>query len=105
MTRTHHGQHDPGCFGCKILSVGFAPSAMPTRHPEAARIVAKDARWDRDIAAYCRMRHTGVTPSRIDGSAEIESRATTRHEVRSGRIIPDHKLARRIDAVQKDLGR
>lgn len=104
MTRTHHGQH-ADCFGCKLVSVGFLPSAMPTRHPEAARIVAKDARWDRDMAAYSRLRHSGVTPARIDGSAEIETRATTRHEVRSGQVIPDAKLAKRIDAVQRDLGR
>lgn len=29
--RRHQGQHGPGCFGCKVLSVQVSPSAMPSR--------------------------------------------------------------------------
>lgn len=104
MVRTHFGQHDPGCFGCKLATVSFAPSAMPTRHPEATAIVEKDKRWDKDIPAYQRLRRSGVTPPRIDGSADLEARATTRAEVKLGH--PTHPvLAKRLDQTLRDLGR
>ena len=32
--RDENGVCDPGCFGCKLESVKFAPSAMGTRNPE-----------------------------------------------------------------------
>lgn len=104
MTRSHWGQHDPTCYGCKLATVSFAPSSMPNRHPEAARIVAKDAAWDRDIPAYCRLRRSGVTPPRIDGSADLEARANTRAEVKIGHAM-DSGLARRATQTLRDIGR
>lgn len=103
MTRSHYGQH-PTCFGCKLSSISFAPSAMPTRHPEAARVVAKDAAWDKDIPAYIRLRKSGVTPPRIDGSADLETRAATKAEVKMGQAL-DPKIAPRVTRTLKDLGR
>lgn len=70
-------------------SVSIAPSAMPTRKggAEAARVNATETRWDRDMAAYQRLRREGYQPRGIDGCAAIESRAQTPAQV-EGRPEP-----------------
>lgn len=87
------------CFKCRegrgcIRSVGFAPTSMPTRNPEAVRLVATDKAWDKDMGAYRRLRDNGIQPKRIDDCAELETRATDQFEVEMAKIVPKaHKRA------------
>lgn len=82
------------CWLCKegrgcIRAVNFAPSAMPTRHPEVQPILDKDKTWDADMGAYQRLRWNGVQPRRIDDCAQLETRATDQFEIEMGKIVPD----------------
>ena len=49
-----------------------------------AAINAKQARWDRDMPAYQRLRGDGLQPPQIDGCAYAETTATERHHVEGG---------------------
>lgn len=66
-----------------LLSVGVAPSATPSRGggARAAEIGATERQWDRDFPAYKRLRAEGLQPRRSDGCAELEQRATDRHQI------------------------
>lgn len=86
------------CFKCRegrgcIRSISIAPSAMPSRRggAEAARINATDARWDKDMPAYQRLRWNGLQPKQIDGCRELETRANDNFEVEMGTIVPRHR--------------
>jgi hypothetical protein len=49
MLRTHDGSHGPDCFGCRIQTVNFDPSAMPTRRNTNPGFEADNA-WERGKA-------------------------------------------------------
>jgi hypothetical protein len=83
---THPTLDVAGCFACKIASVGFGVSAMPTRKPQEHGTIAKERLLDRDLDAYKRLRGDGVQPRQIDGSARVEARADERHQVETGLV-------------------
>lgn len=98
------------CFKCRdgrgcIRGVGFAPTAMPNRFPEATRIVDTDKRWDRDMGAYRRMRDNGIQPKRIDDCAELETRATDQFEVEMAKIVPkaQKRVVQEALAISKEM--
>lgn len=78
---THPGLDVDGCFGCRVAGVGFAASAMPGRHPKVTAINARESRWDRDMAAYRRLRRDGLQPPSIDGCHSRERDAQTVRDV------------------------
>lgn len=77
----------------KLRSVGVAGSAMPTRAVAANRIAATEERWEKDIPAYKRLRRDGLQPKKIDGCADLESRASAPHQVEGK---PDPKAIERV---------
>ena len=81
---THPDLDVDGCFGCKIANVSVSSSAMPNRRKQAHSINQKEARWDKDMDAYKRLRQDGLQPKSIDGSAEVEKKAKTEFQVESG---------------------
>lgn len=83
------GTHAVGCFPCKLASVTFAPSAMLTRNPEAARAAAKDPQLEKDRDAYKRLRRNGEQPKHVGGSAYFEAKANESCEITTGMIIED----------------
>lgn len=83
------GECEPNCFGCKLESVSFAPSAMPTRNPGAARAAVTDPQLDKDRDAYKRLRRDGEQPKHVGGSAHLEATASESFEITTGRIISD----------------
>lgn len=87
---THPTLDVEGCFGCKVAHIGIAASAMPTRGggARAAVINHKDAVLHKDMAAYKRLRADGTQPKKIDGSAEVEKKATEKWHVETG-ILPN----------------
>lgn len=81
------GECVPGCYGCKLEGVSFAPSAMGTRFPEAARAALKDPLLVKDREAYKRLRRNGEQPKHVGGSAQLEATASESCEITTGRII------------------
>jgi hypothetical protein len=88
------------CFGCRIQTVSFAASAMPTRS-EAAKVERDTAVMHNDVAAYRRLRKDGVQPKSVKGSAELEKRAGSRWEIETGMNLGgNEKIGAKYDAVQ-----
>lgn len=99
MSALHHRQHPSyveGCWGCRVASVSFAASAMPSRAggAEALATNERERRWDRDRPAYKRLRQDGLQPRSIVGAAAVEARANHPKEVETGRKL--HPEAIRI---------
>lgn len=99
------GNCSPNCYPCKLASVSFAASAMPTRHPEAARTAVSDKKLDADLAAYRRLRRNGEQPRSTRGAAELESRASEHFEIATGRPIADPTLRRHAKAIFEEMPR
>jgi hypothetical protein len=85
------GLCSPNCYGCKLESFTVAPSAMGTRHPEAARAAVKDPELDKDREAYRRLRRNGEQPKHVGGSAYMEATASESFEITTGQIVSDPK--------------
>ena len=98
MIRTHGVDHwyPETCFGCKIKTVGVAPSAMPSRHPGAANNVVREKDLVKDLDAFKGMRIDGLHPKSTRGAAKIASQAESRYEVESGQLA--HEMAKGKDA-------
>lgn len=80
MERTHFGQHDADCFGCKLAGVQFGNVEAPPQ-----RWIEKQ--WDRDLPAYKRLRLQGYQPPRTQGCAQLEAEAHSQREIDMGRLI------------------
>lgn len=87
-----------------LLSVQVAASAMPTRKVEANRIAQTENRWDKDMAAYRRLRKDGLQPKGIDGAAKIEGNAELRHEVESGQLLQTRVQRTQVKELLGDRG-
>lgn len=98
MIKTHGETHftPETCFGCKVITVGVAPSAMPSRHPGVANNVYREKALVKDLDAFKRMRVAGLHPKATRGAATIESQAESRYEVDSGQLA--HRMAKGRDA-------
>lgn len=102
MIKTHDGSHGEDCFGCRIQTVSFAASAMPSRKPDAVGARQTEARMARDLPAYKRLKDQGLQPAATKGAAELEKRANSNWEIETGRVIPDERFTKRIDQAQKE---
>ena len=100
MRKTHGVTHfEPEtCFGCKVITVGVAPSAMPSRHPGAANNVFREKALVKDLDAFKRMRVAGEQPKSTRGAARVESECESSYEIVSGQ--PAHKMAKGVDAAK-----
>jgi len=98
-----HTCSGPDCFGCKIKTVSFAASAMPTRSPDAVRTEAWDKQLHKDRDAFKAMKEQGIQPARLRGAAELQDRAATKHEIETGKIIGDSKLANKVEKTLKEI--
>src|ERR1035437_5582704 len=98
MKKTHGKTHfDPeGCFGCKIMTVGVAPSAMPSRNPGAAHNVFREKEMVKDLDAFKRMRVAGQHPRSTRGAAKGERQAESSFEIASGQLA--NQMAKGKDA-------
>ena len=91
------------CFGCRIKTVGVAPSAMPSRHPGAANSVYREKQLVKDLDSFKRMRLNGLEPRATRGAAKIESQAESSFEVASGQLA--HEKAKGRDAGSDKISR
>ena len=104
MIKTHFGQHEEGCFGCRIQSVSFAYSAMPTRSPGVVEANARERRLHKDRDAFKALRQDGIQPARLKGAADLQDNASTVHEIETGKILPK-SLAKRVESTVKELAK
>ena len=85
------------CFARKLRTVQFGKPAAPQSLMEA--------RWDKDMPAYQRLRNNGLQPIKIDGCADLERRANSQLEIEMGHLI-DPKLLPKVAegmAIARDL--
>lgn len=74
-----------------LAGVGLAASATPNRHkPDTLSSLVRDKRWDRDMAAYKRLRADGMQPPQIDGSALRERQGNDTYDVETRPITIDY---------------
>jgi hypothetical protein len=99
--RTHPEPVD-GCWACRISSVSVAASAMPSRAGGAAakEINDREARWQRDLPAYKRLREDGTQPKGIDGAARLERDASSKVEIEMGRTFGPKAQAKVEEGMQ-----
>jgi len=97
MRRTHgpNSGHPARCFGCKVLAVNLAPTALGSPDATAAKKVGQG--WERDLPAYRALRKQGYQPKAVDGAADLQARANSPHEI-EGRPDPA-AIERVMDAV------
>lgn len=91
------------CFGCKVGSIAFSGSAMPTRS-EVSTVERETRIMHKDVAAYRRLRKNGLQPKSVKGSARLESKADSRWEVETNTIVGT-KLGKRFDEVQTAINK
>jgi hypothetical protein len=101
--RMHECDGTPDCFACRVRSVQFAPSAMPTRHPAAVEGNFREDKLDKDLSAFKRMRDSGIQPSSTENAATVERYAETKWEAESGRLISDPRLRKRVVETVESL--
>ena len=95
--------YESNCDGCGGVirkyfgEVYIAASATPTRGRHDGKEIdwsgskAKERTKEEDMAAYKRLRSDGVQPKSIDGAAQMERDASTRHEITAGTLLQGPK--------------
>lgn len=105
MHRDSHPSYVEGCFRCKLETVSIAPSASGSK--QARAVNSKEASWQKDHAAYKRLRGDGLQPTRIDGCFDLEKRAATQQEIERGHLYSSPAEAKEIEAGMakaRDIG-
>lgn len=107
MEQTHGYTHwDPdNCFGCKVQTITVSQAAMPTRHPQVAKIEAADKKLIQDLAAYKTMRLQGEHPKSVKGAHDVAQRAQSSFEIESGQLAKDHAKGRDLANGGKEWAR
>ena len=83
--------------------MSFAASAMPTRKPEVVSTVQAEKRLVKDRTAFKAMRDQGIQPARLKGAADLQDRATTKHEIETGKLIGNASVAAKVESTVKEL--
>ncbi len=63
--------------GVNISAAGFAAKGGIVREVDA-----REARWQKDMPAYKRMRHRGLQPEQIDGAARLEDKVGDQFDIK-----------------------
>lgn len=89
---------DCTCIPCKVRSLSVAKARK--------EVDAKDKTLSADLAAYKRLRHDGLQPSAIDGSAALEGKVESQMDITLGRYVPRSEMDRVREgfAISKELG-
>lgn len=65
----------------KYRTIGISASAVPSRKTGVAQRNHDQKQFQKDAAAYRRLRRDGTQPRRVDGSAELEVRADSKEQI------------------------
>lgn len=80
-----------GCCGSyreHLLSISVSAAATPSRNPSLSQTISDRKQFEKDAAAYRRLRSDGLQPERVDGCAVLEAKAKSTVEVEHGRLMP-----------------
>lgn len=95
----HTGQHldCPPCFKIKCEGIQFAGASV-----RAIEVRQRDRRFNKDAAAYRRLRKEGLQPAHVGGSAIFEAKADHAREIERGKLLrPEIKrILRQREAPQ-----
>ena len=92
------------CFYCKINSISFSSSAMPTRKPEVAATEKREKQLYKDRSAFKALREQGIQPARLKGAADLQDHATTKREIETGTILPK-QIASKVEVAAQELAK
>lgn len=84
-------------------SIAFGASATPGRRAVTVEKDAMEARWQKDMPAYKRLRQDGLQPPAIDGCSVLEAVATHRKQIEMGALVEEKKI-KVADSMSADLG-
>ena len=102
ICQMHYPRSAEGCFRCKIIGVTFDSSTMPGRKHATFRERVKESDRDKNLAAYRRLRESGVQPASTAQAANLERYSDTKFEIESGRRFGDAKRAKRVEKLLAD---
>lgn len=89
------GRHADVCFACRVGSVQFTSMS-----PRAEDVRKRDREFEKDAAAYKRLRKEGLQPKGVDKSALLETMADHKTEVELGRSLQKDQ----VKAFNRGLG-
>ena len=81
-TQFRPGRDSTVCFSCRVQSVQFESA-----NPRAIEVRKRDRDFDRDAAAYKRLRKEGIQPRGVDKSAQLEASINHKTEAQLGRSL------------------
>lgn len=87
---------DPDCrlsYREHLLSIAVSSAAIPTRRPSTVNTNIRESRWQRDMAAYRRLRADGFQPPQIDGSRLREKEAKDAYDIERRPVTIDYQDA------------
>lgn len=88
---------DPDCtlsYRDHLIGIKIAAAATPTRtKDDVLASTVREKRWERDMAAYKRLRKDGVQPPQIDGSALRERQGVDTFDVEERKVTIDYSDA------------
>lgn len=67
--------------------VMISAAATPTSRGNVIAIDRREKQFEQDAPAYKRMRHRGLQPDRIDGSAKLENEVSDQFDIDHGRAL------------------
>lgn len=74
-----------------LVGFGVAAAALPTRTDTGVLgTMVREKRWERDMAAYKRLRNDGMQPPQIDGSALRERQGQDAYDVETRQVTIDY---------------
>lgn len=76
--------------------VQIAPSALEGKGQQVRDSNATEARWQKDMPAYKRMRKRGMQPASIDGAAALEDTCHDQLDVEYGRLYSEGVTRERV---------
>lgn len=101
MIRTHWGQHDISCLGCKLSTIQFGPASAEKRQELKQRLGTEAQLFGADRDAYYRLRQNGLQPKSIRHCAELEATAEIPREISEGRRISKQAWKEAGSAIQE----
>ena len=98
------GQHTDcaPCFAIKCKTITFGASCTPNRRAEAFGKSVEESDRDKNLAAYKRLRESGVQPASTKDAANLERYSDTKFEIESGRRFGDAKRAKQVESILAD---
>lgn len=90
--RQIHPAFQPGCYSCKLLSIGISAHALETKGKPVVAIDHRERKWTKNHQAYRALRKDGLQPRGLDGAYEVQEHAEHRLEVEMGHALKKEQI-------------